>query len=58
MSPVLAFRASTCAWGVATNMTPLLTMGGAWWPSFTPVESVHTGVSLVTFCGVIWSSGL
>ena len=39
-------------------MTPLLTIGGDWCPSFTPVEKVQTGVSFVTFCGVIWSSGL
>ncbi len=39
-------------------MTPLLTMGGDWWPSITPVESVQAGTSRPTFSGVILSSGL
>ena len=48
----------TCALGVLTNMMPLLTMGGAWWPEVTPVETAHASLSLLTLLGVIWSSGL
>jgi hypothetical protein len=54
----LALSAITCPIGVATNITPLLTIGGASWPSITPVEKVHTGVRFFTFEVVIWSSGL
>ena len=48
-SPVFALSAITCPIGVATNITPLLMMGGASWPSTMPVEKVHTGVRLFTF---------
>jgi len=44
--------------GVATNITPLLTIGGAWWPSTCPVCKVHTGFNRPTFSVVIWDSGL
>ena len=44
--------------GVATNMTPLLTIGGASWPLITPVANTHAGCSRVTLAGVIWSTGL
>jgi hypothetical protein len=58
MSPVLALTAITWPCGVLTNMMPLFTIGGAWWPSSTPVDSVQTGTSSLTFSLVIWSSGL
>jgi hypothetical protein len=57
-SPVFASSAITWFPGVATNMTPLLTIGGAWWPLVTPVEKLHTGCSRVTLPRVICSSGL
>jgi hypothetical protein len=57
-SPVLALSAITCPAGVATNITPLLMIGGASCPSTTPVENVHTGTRLFTFEVLIWSSGL
>ncbi len=55
---VLASIAITCPIGVVTNMTPLLTSGGASWPSTTPVANVQTGVRFFTFDVLIWSSGL
>jgi hypothetical protein len=39
-------------------MTPLLTIGGAWWASEMPVESDQAGTSSATLSAVIWSSGL
>ena len=44
--------------GVVTNIAPLLTIGGASWPSMTPVEKVHTGVRFLTLEVLICSSGL
>src|SRR5439155_22735740 len=57
-SPVLALSAITWLYDVATNITPLLTVGGAWCPLFIPVDLSHTGCSRLTVAGVIWSSGL
>jgi hypothetical protein len=44
--------------GVATNITPPFTMGGASCPLFTPVDNTQTGRSRETFDGVICASGL
>src|SRR5262249_27307242 len=57
-SPVLAFSARIWFCGVVTNITPLLTIGGAWCPSSTPVEKLHTGTSFLTLVVLIWSRGL
>ena len=54
----LASTGSKLSMGVATNMTPLLMIGGASWPSSTPVENVHAGARFLTFEALIWSSGL
>jgi hypothetical protein len=43
---------------VATNITPLFTIGGASWPRCSPVENDQTGFSFVTFAAVICFSGL
>ena len=58
MLPVLALMAITLFCGVETNMMPLLTMGGAWCASGTPVDSDQAGTSSLTLSAVIWSSGL
>ena len=58
VSPVLASIASTWFCGVETNMTPLLTIGGAWCASTSPVDSDQTGTRSPTLPPVIWSSGL
>ena len=52
-SPVFASIAITWLAGVATNMTPLLTMGGASWPLVTPVANTHAGCSRETLAGAI-----
>jgi hypothetical protein len=54
----LASIARTWLPGVATNITPLLMIGGASWPLATPVERTHTGWSRFTLPGVICDSGL
>src|SRR5262249_60040202 len=38
--------------GVATNITPLFTIGGAWWPSTWPVAMLQTGCSRATLSGI------
>jgi hypothetical protein len=57
---VPAFASSAITWlpGVATNITPLLTMGGASWPLGMFVENTHAGCSRATFAAVICFSGL
>jgi hypothetical protein len=44
--------------GVATNITPSCTMGGASCPLITPVDNDHTGFSRPTLAGVICVRGL
>ena len=44
--------------GVETNITPLLTIGGASWPLGMPVDITHTGCSLFTLLVVICLRGL
>jgi hypothetical protein len=39
--------------GVATNMTPLLIIGGASWPLVTPVANTQAGCSRATLAAVI-----
>ena len=51
-SPVLALSAITCPIGVATNITPLLMIGGPSCPSTTPVEKVHTGYEIFHVRGI------
>jgi hypothetical protein len=43
---------------VATNITPLLTIGGASCPRSSPVEKDQTGFSFATLAAVICFSGL
>src|SRR2546422_9949742 len=49
--PVLASSASSWLPGVATNMTPLFTTGGASWPSVWPVAKLQTGCRRLTLAG-------
>src|SRR3989442_10877601 len=56
--PVLRSRASSWLPGVAANMAPLFTTGGASWPSVWPVAKLQTGCSRLTLAGVISPSGL
>src|ERR1700693_3579735 len=58
MSPVFAFIAITWFRGVAMNMTPSFTSGGASCPPIAPVDSVQAGTRLFTLLVLIWLSGL
>ena len=50
-SPVFASIAITWLPGVATNITPLLTIGAASWPLVTPVANTQTGCSRADVAG-------
>ena len=52
-TPVFASIAITRFPGVATNMTPLSTIGGASWPLVMPVENTQAGCRRAAFAGVI-----
>ena len=52
-SPLSASSASTWLFGVVTNIAPLFTTGGAWWPSRIPVENDQTGLRSATFSVLI-----
>src|SRR6185503_1692790 len=58
MVPAFASTAITWFPGVATNITPLFTIGGASWPLGMPVVITHTGCNLFTLPVVICLRGL